>query len=192
MMVFQKENLVFFAIPKTGTTALEEALAHRASIIVRDPPGAKHMTPATFNRAIRPLIRQDHEMMAVIRHPLDWHGSHYRYRTRAALKGTKRSTAQMSFAEFIRSVLPEEGAEPEGSQSKFLTLPNGRMPVQHLFRYEAQEVILRFLTERFGTVIDPPRVNVSPTRPLDLPEDLRAAHEHAYARCYALWESAQH
>ena len=192
MMVFQKENLVFFAIPKTGTTALEEALAHRASIIIRDPPGVKHMTPATYNRVIRPLIGQSHEMMAVIRHPLDWHGSHYRYRTRAAVRGTERSTAGMSFAEFIRSVLPPEGEEPTGSQSKFLTLPNGRMPVQHLFRYEAQEVILGFLTERFRSLIEPPRLNVSPSRPLDLPEDLRAAHERAYARCYALWEGAQH
>lgn len=192
MMVFQKENLVFFAIPKTGTTALEAALAHRATIIIADPPNAKHMTPATFTRVIRPLIQRDHEMMAVIRHPLDWHGSHFRYRTRAALDGTMRSTAHMSFEEFIRSVLPEEGGTPSGSQSKFLTLPNGHMPVQHLFRYEAQAEILKFLTERFGEVIAPPRVNVSPEFPLTLPYDLRAAHERAFAPCYALWAAAQH
>lgn len=192
MMVFQKENLVFFAIPKTGTTALEEALAHRATIIIRDPPNAKHMTPATYNRAIRPLIQRDHEMMAVIRHPLDWHGSHYRYRTRAALDGTMRSTAHMSFDDFIRSVLPEEGGAPSGSQSKFLTLPDGRTPVQHLFRYEAQDAILQFLSARFGEQINPPRVNVSPEFPLTLPEELRAAHERAFARCYEMWEAAQH
>ncbi len=192
MMVFQKENLVFFAIPKTGTTAIEAALAERASIVMRDPPHVKHMTVATYARVMRPLLRADHEMMAIIRHPLDWHGSNYRYRSRPALNGTARSTATMRFDEFIAALLPAEGAEPEGAQSKFLSLPDGSCPVRHLFRYEAQGRILAFLAERFGSGISLPRLNVSPARPLDLAPDLRAAHERAFAPCYALWENAAH
>ena len=38
MLVFWKENLVFLAVPKTGTTAIEGALAPRASMVLRDPP----------------------------------------------------------------------------------------------------------------------------------------------------------
>lgn len=192
MMVFLRENLVFFAIPKTGTTAIEAALAGRASIVLRDPPHVKHMTVASYARVLRPLLKADHEMMAIIRHPLDWHGSNYRYRTRAALRGSARSTAGMSFAAFIEALLPEEGAEPEGSQSKFLSLPDGSCPVQHLFRYEAQEKILGFLRARFGADLVLERLNVSPERALELPANLRAAHERAFARCYEMWEGAAH
>ena len=192
MMVFPRENLVFFAVPKTGTTAIEAALDARAAIVLRDPPHLKHMTVASYQNSLRPLLKADYEMMAVIRHPLDWHGSHYRYRTRPALKGTARSTAEISFAEFIARMLTPGNPEAEGSQSRFLSLKDGRCPVQHLFRYEAQDRILAFLADRFGGPVELPVVNVSPRRVLDLPKDLQAAHETRFARCYQMWEAAQH
>ena len=71
-------------------------------------------------------------------------------------------------------------------------LKDGSCPVRHLFRYEAQERILAFLAERFGGPVALPVLNVSPRRALDLPMDLRAAHETRFARCYQMWEAAQH
>lgn len=192
MMVFPRENLVFFAVPKTGTTAIEAALDARAAIVLRDPPQMKHMTVASYARVLQPLLKADYEMMAVIRHPLDWHGSQYRYRSRPALKGTARSTAEVSFADFIARMLTPGNPEAEGSQSRFLCLKDGSCPVRHLFRYEAQDRILAFLADRFGAPVDLPVVNVSPRRALDLPEALRAAHETRFARCYHMWEAAQH
>ncbi|ADE85231.1 hypothetical protein [Rhodobacter capsulatus] len=192
MMVFPRENLVFFAVPKTGTTAIEAALDARAAIVLRDPPQMKHMTVASYARSLQPLLKADYEMMAVIRHPLDWHGSHYRYRSRPALKGTARSTAEQSFADFITRMLTPGNAEADGSQSRFLSLRDGSCPVRHLFRYEAQDRILAFLAERFGGPVALPVVNVSPRRALDLPAALRMAHETRFARCYEMWETAQH
>ncbi|PYF08774.1 hypothetical protein C8J30_111103 [Rhodobacter viridis] len=192
MMVFPRESLVFFAVPKTGTTAIEAALDARAAIVLRDPPHLKHMTVASYARSLRPLLKADYEMMAVIRHPLDWHGSNYRYRTRSKLQGTPRSTAHLSFAEFIARMLTPGNPEAEGAQSRFLSLKDGSCPVQHLFRYEAQDRILAFLAERFGGPVELPVVNVSPQRALDLPETLRAEHETRFARCYNMWETAQH
>lgn len=192
MMVFPRENLVVFAVPKTGTTAIEAALDARAAIVLRDPPQIKHMTVASYLRTLQPLLRADYEMMAVIRHPLDWHGSQYRYRSRPALKGSARSTADLTFAQFIARMLTPGNPEAEGSQSRFLSLKDGSCPVRHLFRYEAQERILAFLAERFGGPVALPVLNVSPRRALDLPMDLRAAHETRFARCYQMWEAAQH
>ena len=37
MLVFAKEKLVLLALPKTGTTAIEEALAARADVALRNP-----------------------------------------------------------------------------------------------------------------------------------------------------------
>ena len=42
MLVFWKENLVFLAVPKTGTTAIEGALSPYAAMVLRDPPQIKH------------------------------------------------------------------------------------------------------------------------------------------------------
>lgn len=42
MLVFWKENLVFLAVPKTGTTAIEGALALHAAMVLCEPPQIKH------------------------------------------------------------------------------------------------------------------------------------------------------
>ena len=42
MLIFSKARLVVLSVPKTGTTAIEQALAGHASIAVLDPPELKH------------------------------------------------------------------------------------------------------------------------------------------------------
>ena len=50
MLVFWKERLVFLAVPKTGTTALEGALAPKAALVFRDPPILKHTPLYRYRR----------------------------------------------------------------------------------------------------------------------------------------------
>ena len=42
MLVFWNKKLVFLSVPKTGTTAIEAALAPFADIVVSNPPELKH------------------------------------------------------------------------------------------------------------------------------------------------------
>ena len=42
MLVFWKQKLVILSVPKTGTTAIEAALAPHADIVVSHPPEQKH------------------------------------------------------------------------------------------------------------------------------------------------------
>ena len=58
MLVFWKEKLVFLAVPKTGTTAYEKALAARASMSVLDPPELKHAPIYRYNRFFRPMFEK--------------------------------------------------------------------------------------------------------------------------------------
>ena len=58
MLVFTEKNLVFLSMPKTASTAFIAALTPYASMIIKSPPGLKHMGLRRFNNRIRPLIEK--------------------------------------------------------------------------------------------------------------------------------------
>lgn len=193
MLVFAKERLVFLAVPKTGTTAYEEALAPHASLVVRDPPELKHAPIWRYNRFFRPMLEKfagEMETLAVVREPESWLGSWYRYRRRPFTRGRPVSTEGLGFDDFVRGYLsdPQPAWARVGSQAAFLApRPNGTAP-DHLFRYEAPEALLDFLESRLGVRPAPARRNVSPEAPMELAAETRAALRRACAADYALWE----
>src|SRR6478735_1410055 len=92
MIFLYRAKLVILSQPKTGTTALDSALASRASLAVSGPPEMKHSGYRKFMRFVAPwiqaqtgLARKDYEIVSVMREPVDWLGSWYRYRTRERL-----------------------------------------------------------------------------------------------------------
>ena len=93
MIVFMKEKLVILSAPKTGTTSLQVALEPHAFIMFRDPLGVKHVNLGKYQRQIRDLLENladgPLETFGIVRQPLDWMGSWYRYRQRDQLKGHK-------------------------------------------------------------------------------------------------------
>ena len=168
MLVFFKENLVFLAVPKTGTTAYQAALRGRADIIYRKRPGLKHTPARKFQRLIAPFFDKVHDLrpetMAVIREPVDQLKSWYRYRQKPALTRLPNSTKDMSFEEFVRAYLSSDPPPPAkiGSQFKFLSNDIGDVLVDHLFAYERPLTIKQFLEDRFDMSLDIPVKNVSP------------------------------
>ncbi|WP_353472025.1 gamma-glutamyl kinase [Salipiger sp. H15] len=197
MLVFWKARLVMLAVPKTGTSAYEAALGPHASMSVLDPPELKHAPVYRYNRFFRPMFEKmgvEHmELMAVVREPVSWLGSWYRYRQRDFLDGKPTSTRGISFDEFVAAYAG--GARPAyanvGSQAKFVEpRPNGT-DVSHLFRYENQAGITAFLEERLGVTLDLPRENVSPRADLDLSPDVEARLRRRCAADFELWERAR-
>lgn len=196
MLVFWKEKLVILAVPKTGTTALAEALAPRADMVINDPPELKHAPVFRYNRFFRPMFEKacgvEHmDLMAVMREPLDWLGSWYRYRRRDFMKGKPNSTHDVSFDEFVLEYCKEDrrGFANVGSQAKFLEpRPNGTR-ITHLFRYEDQPASLAFLTERLGVELDLPQRNMSPKMELELSPHVLAELKSTRAEEFALYES---
>lgn len=194
MLVFSKARLVVLSVPKTGTTALEAALAPRAAIAVLAPPELKHAPVYRYNRFFRPMIEkfigEDIDVAAVIREPTSWLGSWYRYRSRPELDGTRQSTSGLSFDAFVQGYLaePRKGFADVGAQSKFVEpRPNGTA-VTHLFRYESFDRFLGFLEDRLECRIDLPRLNTSPAAGLDLSPATEAQLRRACAADFALWE----
>ena len=195
MLIFSKAKLVLFSVPKTGTTALETALAPHAAIAVLDPPELKHSPVYRYNRFFRPMVEkfigEDVATVALIREPVSWLGSWYRYRQRAFLAGKPVSTQDMSFEDFVAAYLAE--ARPAfanvGSQAKFVEArPNGTS-ISHYFRYENMDACVAFLQERLDVEIALPKVNVSPKQDMTLSPELAARLKAACRADFELWAS---
>lgn len=122
------------------------------------------------------LTGDEPDTVAVIREPIDWLGSWYRYRSRAELNGLKNSTAGISFDEFIESYLSDDPKPYAriGSQAKFMSDKDGVVGMSHLFRYEDIDGLVRFLQNRIGKQFQLGRANQSPVAELDLSPVLRS------------------
>lgn len=195
MLVFSKEKLVFLSMPKTGSTAYQEALASQASLVVRDPPELKHAPVYRYNRFFRPMIDKfcegPFDILAVMREPVDWLGSWYRYRAREDLRGARTSTADLSFEAFVDSYLakPRPAYAQVGSQAKFLEPQQNGTAVTHLFRYEDQAGLQRYLEDRLGQPVKTELYNVSPDVPLELSEETRTRLTQELAADFTLYDS---
>ncbi|PRY74011.1 hypothetical protein CLV76_1248 [Marivita geojedonensis] len=195
MLVFWNERLVLLSVPKTGTHAYSQALGPRASMVVSDPPELKHAPVYRYNRFFRPMFEkmgaEQMDLVAVIREPLSWLGSWYRYRQRSALDGRPASTRGMCFDAFLTAACAETppAFANTGSQAKFVEpRPNGTA-VRHLFRYEDQPGLQRFLSDRLGPLPDIPSVNVSPRQDLSVTPETESLVRRRRADDFALWDS---
>ena len=197
MLMFWKEKLVFLSVPKTGTTAYEAALSQRADMVISDPPELKHAPLYRYNRFFRPMFEKiggdDMATLAVVREPISWLGSWYRYRQRPFMTGHPNATFDISFDEFVSEYLKGKpaGFANVGSQAKFLeTRPNG-IAVTHLFRYEDQPAIKTFLETKLNVSLTLDRLNESPQRTLTLSKDIERRFRRKRPEEFALWENAQ-
>ncbi|MEM9968779.1 MAG: gamma-glutamyl kinase [Pseudomonadota bacterium] len=195
MLVFYKERLAFLAVPKTGTTAYHSALKDHADVVISGPPELKHMPVYRYNRFMRPMFERacqaELELMAVMREPISWLGSWYRYRRRPEMKGHANSTHKVSFDDFIQAYASgaADGFANVGSQAQFLApRPNGTA-ITHYFTYEDQPRLKAFLEDRLGLQFTLARENTSPNMPLHLSEKVE---EHLRESCpdeFTLYES---
>lgn len=193
MLVFSKQKLVFLAMPKTGSSAYHTALAPLADLVITDPPDLKHAPLYRYNRWIRPMYERvldlELEVMAVMREPVSWLGSWYRYRQRPFLNGSPNSTANVSFDSFVQGYM--RGRQPAyaqvGSQSEFLKPQKNGTHVHHLFKYEEPEKLNRFLEKRLGTSFTLGQENVSPPGDLSLTPATRTKLQRKNAHEFELY-----
>ncbi|HKL06067.1 MAG TPA: gamma-glutamyl kinase [Roseovarius sp.] len=194
MLVFSKAKLVLLCVPKTGTTAYQTALGPHAAMVVRDPPELKHAPVFRYNRFYRPALEKfigaPLDVVAVMREPVDWLGSWYRYRRRPFTKGQRSSTHDVTFDEFIDAYT--RGDKPPfanvGSQAKFLEPQKNGTAVTHLFRYEDQKGLRKFLQDRLAVTFETVQENASPDMPLDLSAETEAKLRRKCADEFALWD----
>jgi hypothetical protein len=197
MLVFAKEKLVFLAMPKTGTTALETALAPRSDIAIRNPPILKHTPAYRYNRFVKPYLEKsglkNMKLICVVRHPIGWLGSWYRYRQRADVNGHHHSTKTKTFIDFVNEYTRCEpaGWAKVGNPTKFLRIDSGEMIVDHLFQYEQMDKLIEFFENRLNFIITLKQRNVSPNGDLSLSEWTESKLLRKRPVMYADWNAAR-
>ncbi|WP_300066226.1 sulfotransferase family 2 domain-containing protein [uncultured Ruegeria sp.] len=197
MLVFYKERLAFLSVPKTGSTAYHSALRDRADLVVAGPPELKHAPVRRYDRFFQNMFRKmyntEMEIMAVVREPIDWLGSWYRFRSRQDRVGHPHSTRDMTFDEFVRAYM--QNPRPEfadvGSQSQFFRTRSNGFGATHVFKYENQDKILTFLQDRLNVDITLPRENVSPPGDLSLTEETSREFRNKHAAEFTTHDSAE-
>ena len=168
MLVFWEQRLVFLATPKAGSTAVESALESLAEVAILRPPLLKHTPVYRYRRFLQPYLEKtagaEFTVVALMREPISWLGSWYRFRQREDVLDARNSTKGMSFDDFVTGYLarPQPAFADVGAQSRFLQGTDGR-PVDHIFCYEDMGAFVTFLEDRLGHDIVLPRVNVSPS-----------------------------
>ena len=189
MLVFSDQNLVFLAVPKTGTTAVEMALKNKADIILTK--GRKHTPALRYRNKIAPFLHDTFAItpdpIAVMRDPIEQIRSWFRYRSGPRQAGTPKGTGGCSFDDFVLGVIADKPPvfAGIGSQYNFLTSAKGEVLVKHLFAYENQPALIAFLEQLLKTEITLKQLNVSPTIPAVIDSEveahLRAAKPEEFA-----------
>jgi hypothetical protein len=191
MIFLYNARLVILSQPKTGTTALEHALSRGASMAVNNPPSMKHISYHKFMTFVAPwlkaqtgLDRADYEVISVMREPVDWLGSWYRYRTREQLKDTDRKkrrgnyTGNVTFEAFVQEVL-----KPKTERAAYANLgkpcgvaltADGGLGCDRVFPYEDLSGLHEMIEERAKRQIDLKLMNVSPDGDMTLADETRA------------------
>lgn len=178
MLIFWDHRLVFLATPKAGSTAVEVALEPLASASILRPAALKHTDIATYRRHVGPWLKaqtgEDFLTVALMREPVDWLRSWYRFKLRDDHEDPLHRMEGVSFAGFARAYAAPEGPRDLmiGSQSAFLspvpTSGDGAQPtggaggVDRIFRYEDMAAFTGFLEDRLDCAIELPRINVPP------------------------------
>lgn len=189
MLIFLRHKIAFLATPKTGTTAVEMALKPRAEVIFAK--SRKHTTAARYANKVAPFLEDTFGVrpasVAVMREPVEQIRSWYKYRSQARLDGSKVSTKNISFDQFVREVV--SGTPPEraqiGRQFNFLTDGRDTVKADHIFSYAHQEDFLLFLSEHLQHPVELGAKNISPKVDAPLGEEalgmLRAARSEDFA-----------
>ena len=172
MLFFPKANLAFIAVPKTGSMAAEATLGPFAREV--GSPVLKYMHRSATDAAN--LYGSDVETVALVREPISWVKSKYRYLSGYQIDfGSRYCTRLIGFESFADRILrgQKPWPEPLKTQSAYI------QGADHVFQYEQFELFVEFMSNRLGHKISIPSANGSPI--VDIKESdaiLRKLQEH--------------
>ncbi len=202
MIVAPLHGLVFLAQTKCASTAIQEVLQPFAVLATRRDPPLKHVHYRDFAKFFEPLLdrfgypRRSYEVVALMREPIDWLHSWYRYRTRPELADPanprhEHYVGDLPFEGFAHHYMEGGGGFADvGRQVEFLLDESGELGVDRLFRYEDLDLFLEYLEGKVGQLPGLPVVNQSPPLDLDLGPSVRSELEDFLRPEYELHKEA--
>ena len=181
-MTLYLPGISFVAVPKTATIAIERAFS----------PYANGFQPHQHDPVDAVKGQSQNPCIAVVRHPLRWIESYYKYLRFSpyfAHSGSVWGLHSKSFEQFVWAYIRGQHMWPEPlrDQSSYVSR-NGKV-VEHLYRYESLSDAVAHLCEACGAKVALERHNVSRDVPLDLSAEAVSAFEQSAKRDYDLYET---
>jgi hypothetical protein len=179
-------------MPKCASTSIESAISKFCNIKYSGHPKLKHINSKVFSEQILTIHQKlvpssKIESFCLMRDPLEWVRSWYRYRARDELKSPKHPnhkhyTGNISYREFIQEYTSKEKRAPFATlstQYQFVSLNKDKIGVDHIIPMDNFDLVSSFLSEKIGRKIKIPNKNTSPKIPAPLEPDLeRKLHKH--------------
>jgi hypothetical protein len=188
MQLSVKKGIGFICIPKCGSTTVERFMRPSSDFSLSGNPQLKHIRYEQVEGHIWPLLAQLHLSIpftfAVVREPVSWVESWYRFRARDELAPPEHPqhhnfSGHITFPEYVEAVLqprPPSFARIH-SQHYYVRNKAGEVGVDKIIPLEQIGVAVPALLEKHGIRVAKPddRRNVSEVRnAAALPDHLRA------------------
>ncbi len=168
MLISFRKRFIFVANIKSGSTAIEKALARHAEVAITQTRFGKHMTlaqvDARFQWIFRAMKREEFFVFGVLRDPVDFMVSLYNSHRKPAFVGHPFYTGEMEFADFWtrwgRTANDQWTFQPQSSR---FTDAKGQLGMSYLIDYARLREEFPRICERLGVPAVPlPRANPSP------------------------------
>jgi hypothetical protein len=174
MLISIKYNFVFLCNTKCASNSIESMLEPHSDIIFSGLPVLRHTNYRQYSQHIRPYLIENAgvdniETICLVREPLSWLSSWYRFRSRHDLRNKKHpshqnSTSGIQFSEFIKAYMlsdPPSYANV-GSQYDFVKDSMNAVGVDKIFPYENIGGFVRYMGSKVGKKLKLNNMNVSP------------------------------
>lgn len=170
MRVCKRYGFVFLCMPKCASTSIEKALAPYSQLSTNDDVDLKHADYRRYSKFIKPFIKKkDIEIVCLMREPISWLHSWYRFRSREAIKDPKHKNhrnycGNITFQKYIEDYLSDTPSSYAniGFQKGFLVGKNGEIGIDKIFKYENIEKIIEYFEQKIGKSLEMPMLNISP------------------------------
>jgi hypothetical protein len=175
MQISTKFNVAFLCAPKCASTSIENVIRGKCDLDISKVGEMKHLNIGMYLKYIKPLCDElvplnSIATICMIREPLDWIQSWYRFRSRDQISDPahashKNYTGNISFPEFVDEFVSSGSRAPFAdlpTQYDFLSLSSGEIAVDYIFPFERIDLIEDYLSMKFETRIEIPTKNVSP------------------------------
>jgi hypothetical protein len=204
MQLSSNHGFAFLCMPKCASSSIEAAITPFCNINFSGPGGIKHINAQDFRDYIlafhnKARPRTTIESFCVMREPIDWLFSWYRYRQRRDLTNPNHEfhdnyTGNISFDEFVESYLTEGKRPPYANvstQGAFLKLKDGSVGVDVVYSMDRLDLVARYLSEKLATSIELPVRNKAPEMAMELSSKNRSRLESKLAEDIEIYQQVR-